>query len=133
AWRPGWSLTALLVVGMTACEAPQTDTAATGADTAGMAAETAGSGVIIASGGLDTPESVVHDEAADVYLVSNIAGGPSDKDNNAFISRVSPAGEVVEARWIAAGQNGATLHAPTGPPPQGDTPILAHHAPPRAL
>jgi len=61
-----------------------------------------------------TPESVLHDRTADVYLVSNINGDPLGKDNNGFIARVSPDGIVLEAKWIEGGVNGVSLDAPKG-------------------
>ena len=64
--------------------------------------------------GFATPEGVVFDEANDRYLVSNINGKPTDKDNNGFIAVVSPEGKIVTEKWIAAGQNGVTLNAPKG-------------------
>jgi sugar lactone lactonase YvrE len=56
-----------------------------------------------------------------VYLVSNINGIPSGKDNNGFISRVSPDGTVATLKWIEGGQKGVTLHAPKGLAIHGDT------------
>jgi hypothetical protein len=64
--------------------------------------------------GFERPESVLHDKKNDVYLVSNIKGGPRDVDNNGFISRVSPSGQVLQLKWIAGGVNGVTLNAPKG-------------------
>jgi hypothetical protein len=75
----------------------------------------------LANVGFQTPESVLHDTARDVYLVSNINGGPSDEDNNGFISLVTPAGQVKELHWIQAGKNGVTLHAPKGMAVHGGT------------
>ena len=49
---------------------------------------------VVADVGFATPESVLHDEAADVYLVSNINGEPLEEDGNGFISRLSPDGDV---------------------------------------
>lgn len=68
----------------------------------------------LTSGGFMTPESVLHDGAADVYLVSNINGEPLGKTGNGFISRLSPDFETVEERWIDGGAEGVTLHAPKG-------------------
>ena len=68
----------------------------------------------VAEVGFSTPESVLHDEAADLYLVSNINGTPTDKDGNGFISRVSPDGNVVDLKWIDGEAPGVTLHAPKG-------------------
>jgi sugar lactone lactonase YvrE len=58
--------------------------------------------------GFDVPESVLHDDQADVYLVSNIAGSPFDKDGRGFVSRVTPDGRLVERQWIQG------LNAPKG-------------------
>jgi sugar lactone lactonase YvrE len=68
---------------------------------------------------------VLHDSAADVYLVSNLDGMPLEKDGNGFISRVSPDGRMLQLRWIAGGQNGVTLHAPKGSGLRGDTLYVA--------
>jgi hypothetical protein len=76
-------------------------------------------------GGFSGPESALHDPAADVYLVSNIDGQPAAKDGNGFISRVSPAGEIVDLRWIDGATDGVTLHAPKGLGLLGDTLIVA--------
>jgi sugar lactone lactonase YvrE len=70
--------------------------------------------------GLSTPESVVHDETADVYLVSNIEGKPADADGKAFISKLSPDGTVVTLKWIESGKNKVTLNAPKGMALAGD-------------
>lgn len=64
--------------------------------------------------GFSTPESVVHDPIADVYLVSNVHGHPQILSNDGFVSKVSPAGEILELEWIRGGENDVTLHAPTG-------------------
>ncbi|MEW6432053.1 MAG: SMP-30/gluconolactonase/LRE family protein [Myxococcota bacterium] len=64
--------------------------------------------------GLATPESVLYDAETDTYLVSNINGAPTDKDNNGYIAEFSPDGAVVKAKLIAGGENGVTLNAPKG-------------------
>ncbi len=81
--------------------------------------------VSVPSAGLQQPESVLHDSVADVYIVSNLDGMPLDKDNNGFLSRVSPDGRMLQARWIAGGHGGATLHAPKGTGIVGDTLYVA--------
>lgn len=63
--------------------------------------------------GFATPESVLYDVESDTYLVSNINGSPLAVDNNGFISRIAPEGEVT-LKWIEAGKNGVTLNAPKG-------------------
>lgn len=64
--------------------------------------------------GFATPESVLHDEAADVYLVSNVNGAPTAKDDNGFISRITPEGKILDRKWIDGALQGVTLHAPKG-------------------
>lgn len=70
--------------------------------------------------GFMTPESVLHDPDADVYLVSNIQGDPFEKDDNGFISRVSPDGVVLELRWIDGAKENVDLDAPKGMAILGD-------------
>lgn len=81
--------------------------------------------VRISEVGFDTPESVIHDEQADVYLVSNIGGNPLEKDGNGFISRVTPEGKVQTLKWIDGSVKGTTLNAPKGMGLQGETLYVA--------
>jgi hypothetical protein len=64
--------------------------------------------------GLAHPESVLYDADNDRYLVSNINGNPFDKDNNGFISVLSPDGTVANLKWIEGGKNKVKLDAPKG-------------------
>jgi hypothetical protein len=57
---------------------------------------------------LARPESALFDAAAGMIYVSNMNGGSVDKDGNGFISRISPDGVLLEARWVDG------LHAPKG-------------------
>jgi DNA-binding beta-propeller fold protein YncE len=58
---------------------------------------------------LKDPESVVYDSKQKVLFVSNINGKPDQKDQNGFISRVSPSnGSIIELNWITG------LNAPKG-------------------
>ncbi|HEU4929026.1 MAG TPA: hypothetical protein VFU38_04295, partial [Candidatus Krumholzibacteria bacterium] len=82
-------------------------------------------GMVIADPAFQTPECVLHDRAGDVYLVSNINGGTGEKDNNGFISRISPDGAATVGTWIEAGVNGVTLDAPKGMTIKGDTLYVA--------
>lgn len=70
--------------------------------------------MVLAGVGFATPESALHDATADVYLVSNINGAPAEADGNGFISRIDPAGEVLDLRWIDGAADGVTLNAPKG-------------------
>jgi hypothetical protein len=63
--------------------------------------------------GFVSPETVVHDELTDLYLVSNVGGSPVAV-NHGFISRVNPDGSVLDLRWIQDGVGGVTLHGPKG-------------------
>ena len=58
--------------------------------------------------GLETPESALPDGAANVLYVSNVSGGPQDKDGNGFISKLSLDGKVVTLKWVTG------LDAPKG-------------------
>jgi hypothetical protein len=78
----------------------------------------------IEDAGFATPESVLHDPVADVYLVANINGSSLDEDGNGFISRISPAGEVQELKWID-GEAGVILNAPKGMAILADTLFVA--------
>jgi sugar lactone lactonase YvrE len=71
--------------------------------------------------GFHGPESVLHDPGQDVYFVSNILGGSSDKDGDGFISRVRPDGTVDSLGFVRGGRDGTTLHAPKGLALIGDT------------
>lgn len=64
--------------------------------------------------GLATPESVLYDEADDVYLVSNINGAPGAKDGNGFITKLAPDGSVVALKWIDGAAKTTPLNAPKG-------------------
>ncbi len=74
-----------------------------------------------ADSGLNTPECAIHDEKADVYIVSNINGNPLGKDKAGFISRVAPSGKILELKWIDGSAEGVTLNAPKGLAIVGDT------------
>jgi len=95
---------------------PKTETPATAADP-GHAADTTGAKkepVVTFKTDLSTPESVLYDDANDVYIVSNINGKPLDADNNGYIAKLSPDGKVETAKWIEGGKNKVTLNAPKG-------------------
>jgi hypothetical protein len=70
--------------------------------------------VIIKDVGLQVPESILHDVSNDTYLVSNINGTPLDKDDNGFISKLSPEGQVIALKWIDGAAPDVELNAPKG-------------------
>jgi len=64
--------------------------------------------------GMDKPASFIVDPATGVYYVSNVAGSPTAKDNNAFIARISADGKLIDKNFIRSGKNGVQLDAPRG-------------------
>src|ERR687884_242129 len=58
---------------------------------------------------LKNPESVVYAPKQNVLFVSNVDGKPDQKDQNGFISKVSPSnGSIIELNWVTG------LNAPKG-------------------
>ena len=91
------------------------DTPATLAAEAGHAASTKDEPVVTFKNvGLATPESVLYDDANDLYVISNINGKPLDADGNGFISKFTPDGNGATLKWIEGGKNKVTLNAPKG-------------------
>jgi len=109
----------ILVAAVAACTAREDG--APVADSTPIAAEARGPERLHSVTGFSTPEGVAHDTVADVYFVSNIAGNPSARDNNGFISRLTPEGVVDSLRFVSGGRAGVTLHAPKGMAITGDT------------
>ena len=59
--------------------------------------------------GVQSPESAYFDAASGFVFVSNIGGGgPTGKDGDGFLSKLTPDGKVVAAKWITG------LNAPKG-------------------
>lgn len=81
--------------------------------------------LVIQDVGFMTPESALHDPVADLYLVSNIEGAPTEEDGNGFISRVTPDGDVQALKWIDGFSDGVTLNAPKGMALVGDALYVA--------
>lgn len=77
--------------------------------------------VEVADVGLQGPRAIVYDAIADVYLVSNVNGGPLDEDENGFVSRISPEGEVLSAQWIPSVGSGDVMNGPKGMAIRGDS------------
>ena len=83
------------------------------------------SNIVVKDIGLATPESVEYYADEDVYLVTNINGSPFDADDNGFISKISPDGEVIDLKWIDGSWAGTILHAPKGAAIVGDNLMVA--------
>lgn len=58
--------------------------------------------------GLLNPESAVYDPRLNILYISNVNGGPNDKDKNGFISIVSVNGNMLNEKWVTG------LNAPKG-------------------
>lgn len=102
---------------------PQTSADPSAVPDMAQASEPAGGPITVT--GFERPESMLHDLRRNVYLVSNINGGPRDFDNNGFISRVSPSGQMLKTKWIEGGVNGVTLNGPKGMALVNDTLYVA--------
>ena len=58
---------------------------------------------------LKNPESVAYAPKQNVLFVSNVNGKPDQKDQNGFISKVSPSnGSIIDLNWVTG------LNAPKG-------------------
>jgi hypothetical protein len=72
--------------------------------------------------GFVAPEAVRYDPDQDVYFVGNWGpGAASATDNNGYISRMKPDGQIENLKFIAGGANRVVLHAPRGMYIVGDT------------
>jgi DNA-binding beta-propeller fold protein YncE len=63
--------------------------------------------------GLKNPAGFIVDPASGSYFIANENGGPSDRDNNGFITKLDENGKIVKLKFIEGGV-GVTLHAPKG-------------------
>ena len=79
-----------------------------------VASEAGGAGVPVIIGGFSSPESVVATPDGSRFFVSNVGAElkPSAKDNDGFISELSPEGKVVNMRFLPG--DGEVLNAPKG-------------------
>ncbi|WP_439542419.1 SMP-30/gluconolactonase/LRE family protein [Hyphomicrobium sp.] len=50
--------------------------------------------------GFQNPESALADTASGTIYVSNVAGGPADRDGNGYISKLSLDGKVTAEKWV---------------------------------
>jgi hypothetical protein len=75
--------------------------------------------------GLAQPRAVVYDSVDDVYLVSNMNGDPLAQDENGFVTRLSPDGEVLAQQWSPKLGTADRMHAPKGMAILGDSLFIA--------
>ena len=113
------SMAPLLAASLAACASAGPPAAATATDAA------TGATAIkpwFVRDGFVAPEAVRYDPDQDVYFVGNWGRGPaSDTDNNGYISRMKPDGQIETLKFIAGGTNHVVLHAPRGMYIVGDT------------
>jgi sugar lactone lactonase YvrE len=57
---------------------------------------------------LSIPESVIYNQKAGIFYISNINGNPLEKDQNGFISKMSKDGTINQLKWVTG------LNAPKG-------------------
>jgi sugar lactone lactonase YvrE len=111
-------LAATLPAALAACASSGTPAAGT----AGAAATGTAARPWFVRDGFVAPEAVRYDADQDVYFVANWGtGSASATDNNGYISRMKPDGQIESMRFIAGGANGVVLHAPRGMYIVGDT------------
>ncbi len=106
----------LLLLAAAACDAP---------DTAPSEGDQVVQLHVVENAGLQQPRAAIHDPVADVYLVSNQAGDPYSRDENGYISRVSPDGELLDAEWIPPFEPRGPISAPAGMALLGDSLFVA--------
>ena len=67
------------------------------------------------TGDFQAPESAYYDAASKAVFVSSINGQILERDGNGYISRLTPDGKIVSARWVTG------LNAPKGLRSSGGT------------
>lgn len=94
----------------------------TAADSTRVATRDPNSPIAVVDQGLSTPESVLWDGMRNVWYISNINGGPQEKDDNGYIVRVGPDGQKSDSMpFINGADDDIMLHAPKGMAILGDT------------
>jgi sugar lactone lactonase YvrE len=81
--------------------------------------------IVVKDASLKTPESVLYDVDADVYLVSNINGKPTEADDNGTIVKIDADSKVVSATFIDGANPDVKLNAPKGMAIVGNTLYVA--------
>ena len=64
--------------------------------------------------GLKNPACFIVDPATGAYYIANENGGPTERDNNGFITKLDETGKVLKLKFIEGGTDGVTLHSPKG-------------------
>jgi sugar lactone lactonase YvrE len=105
----------LAAASLAACASAGTPAAGPAAGSAAASTNSTASKPWFVRDGFVAPEAVRYDPDQDVYFVGNWGRGPSSAtDNNGYISRMKPDGQIETMRFIAGGTNHVVLHAPRG-------------------
>ena len=82
--------------------------------------------IVVSEQGLDAPTAVIHDQRADVYLVTNAPAAHGMVNEPGFVARLAPSGKVLNPRWIdGGGGRQVNLRQPTAMTIRGDTLFVA--------
>lgn len=87
----------------------------------GMVRQDSGAAAASTAVGYASPENLVYDSAADVFLVANVNGGAVARDSNGFLSRVGSDGRIIALKWIDGTRPATRLDGPKGLAIRGDT------------
>ncbi|MCZ6800410.1 MAG: hypothetical protein O7F12_07985 [Nitrospirae bacterium] len=63
---------------------------------------------------LKSPQSFIADPSTEAYYIANANGEPGVRDNNGFISKLGPDGEITQFYFIQGGMDHTVLHSPYG-------------------
>jgi hypothetical protein len=73
-----------------------------------------GPAILLIKEGFAAPDSALYDIESDVYLISNVNGSPTEADDNGYISRLAPDGQMLNAKFIDGARDDIKLNAPKG-------------------
>jgi hypothetical protein len=107
---------------LAACATSGTTASAPAAGASGASMSTAAEKPFAVRTGFVAPEAVRYDPEQDIYFVGNWGpGSAGETDNNGYISRMKPDGQIETLKFIVGGTNHVVLHSPRGMYIVGDT------------
>ncbi len=74
---------------------------------------------------LQSPQSFIAHPSGEGYFIANANGEPGASDNNGFISKLAPDGNLLDLHFIQGGRDDTILHSPHGMAIVGDTLYVA--------
>ncbi|HEU5217691.1 MAG TPA: hypothetical protein VFU23_03485 [Gemmatimonadales bacterium] len=69
---------------------------------------------VVRDAGFAALSAVIHDPDLERYLIANVNGAPGVADGNGYISMLSPAGTVLQLKWIDGASADVNLSSPAG-------------------